>query len=350
MSRACHLFSGGNPGRRNRVTVENIVALTFSFRGDTLTHRTDFQIAGVRCSLSSNSPEVLRHRCRWRTANAMQSGESFEMEIHVDSAAGGSDPSPHFRGLRHLVFAFLPERCFLCYDLLRKHVHGVISPAVVGDASFWDSLLLPITIGILGATLGVAPLHCACLDRNGSGILIAGISGAGKSTLAAALAQRGFALVSDDWTYMSRQGPLLTARGLFAPIKLLPDAACFFPCLDELSPRKTLNGELAYEFEPRATLGCTVKDISHPRWLFFLERSSAVGCQFVPCRPEYVRDFFEHNAEKLPNELQAASLSRSQIIRQLSQHPAWILQTSKNPQQTAEAIEGFLREERYATA
>ncbi len=329
----------------------SIVILTFSFSRQTLPYRTDFQIAGAHCLLTTNSPEVLRVTSRWRQAGAAPNFNSFEMEILVNSTASEcGDPSPHFRGLRHLVFVFLPERCFLTYDLLRRRVCGVISPEVAGDATFWDSLLIPITVGILGATLGIAPLHCACLDRDGSGVLIAGVSGAGKSTLAAALAQRGFAMVSDDWTYMSRQGASLTARGLFAPVKLLPNSTQFFPCLDELSPKKTLNGELAYEFDPGATLKCAVKDLSHPCWLFFLERTAAADCQFVPCRPEYVRDFFEHNAEKLPAELAAASRDRSQIIRQVSTHPAWILQTSKTPHQTAEAIDGFLREERYASA
>jgi hypothetical protein len=351
MSRACHLFSRGNPDAQIQVRVVSIVTEMFSYTRQTLPHRTDFHIAGAHCFLSTNSPEVLRTTLRWRRASSANDGNSFEMEILVDAIASGStEPSPHFRGLRHLVFVFLPDRCFFCYDLLRKRVHGVISPALAGDATFWDSLLLPMTIGILGATIGVVPLHCACLDRDGSGVLIAGVSGAGKSTLAAALAQRGFPLVSDDWTYMAGQGASLIARGLFAPIKLLPNSAQFFPCLGELSPRKTLNGELAYEFEPGATLGCAVKDVSHPRWLFFLERTAFGGCQFVPSRPEYVRDFFEHNAERLPDELRAASFDRSQIIRQLSRCPAWILQTSKTPQQTAEAIDGFLREERYATA
>jgi hypothetical protein len=327
------------------------VTATFSFSSETLAYRTDFHIAGAHCLLSTNSPEALRSISRWRSPGSTQNGNFFEMEILVNSIAGESnDPSPHFRGLRHLVFVFLPGRCFLCYDLLRKRVHGAVTSTVAGDATFWDSLLLPITIGILGATMGIAPLHCACLDRDGSAVLIAGVSGAGKSTLAAALAQRALALVSDDWTYMSRQGSSLVARGLFAPIKLLPDSARFFPCLSALSPRKTLNGELAYEFDPRAILSCAVRDSSRPRWLLFLERGTAGGCQFIPCRPEYVRDFFERNAEKLPDELRAATVARSQIIRQLSQHPAWILQTNKNPQQTAQAIDEFLREERYATA
>ena len=68
---------------------------------------------------------------------------------------------------------------------------------------FWDRILLPIALGVLGPALGVVPVHSACLAIDGAGLLIAGASGAGKSTLSVALAQEGFDFISDDWTYLS---------------------------------------------------------------------------------------------------------------------------------------------------
>jgi energy-coupling factor transporter ATP-binding protein EcfA2 len=248
------------------------------------------------------------------------------------------------------VFAILPPRSFLAYDLLRKRVHAVLSSAAALDSSFWNTLLLPITIGVLGTTVGVAPIHCACLERNGSGLLVAGVSGAGKSTLTAALAQLGFPLISDDWTYISRQQCGLVAHGLSSPVKLLPDAARFFPDLKAFAPRMALNGELAYEIDPAGAMGFTAKDTSHPRRIFFLERSSAPGCHMVPCRPEYVRDFFEQNAERLPDELSEAKAFRSSIIQTLSARPSWILRTGESPQTTAKVLDDFLAEADHATA
>jgi len=252
--------------------------------------------------------------------------------------------SAHFRGIRHLVFVTLPPNNFIVYDLLRKQVHAVLSDGAARDISFWNKLLLPITIGVLGTAVGVVPLHCACLERNGAGFLLAGVSGAGKSTLSAALAELGFAFISDDWTYVSREHSTLVGHGLCSPIKLLPDAVRFFPYLQQLAPAPTLNGELAYEIDPIRSAGITLKTFSHPQRLFFLERTPNPGSEFIVCPSGYVKAYFEENAERLPDELPAAKQFRASVIHSLSVHPAWILRTGNGPQKTAEAINHFLSE------
>ena len=351
MSSSCHLFFEGNPIALFRVTVDDIVMATFSFTQETLLFRTDFHLAGARCFFSTNSHDLLRATSSWRAVTPRSTAQSFEMEIIVGPIIRfAPQPSAHFRGLRHLVFASLPPHGFFAYDLLRKRVQGVITQAASQDFAFWNSLLLPITIGVLGTTMGVAPLHCACLDWNGNALLIAGHSGAGKSTLSAALAQRSFALVSDDWTYISRAGRALVAHGLLAPLKLLPDTVRFFPQLREFVPRKTLNGELAFEIDPQTVGGVTVRHTSQPRWIFFLERTAASGCQFVPCRPEFVRAFFEQNAERLPSELREAQITRATLIRDLAERPSWIIRSGESPQDTADALSDFVSEASYATA
>lgn len=321
-----------------------------TFNRQTLPFRTDFVIAGTRCVLATNSFEVLQSAARWQQETPLQCSASFEMEVFVDSAMDNTaDQAAFFRGHRHLVFALLPPRSFVTYDLLRRRVHAALSVAAEGDRLFWNNLLLPITIGVLGTTVGVVPLHCACLDRNGSGLLVAGVSGAGKSTLSAALAEHGFSFVSDDWTYISKDGSILIAHGLSSPVKLLPDTVRFFPRLGDLLPRTTMNGELAYEIDPSRTGGFAVKRHSYPHRILFLERTSRSGCDFVPCRADYVRNFFEGNAERLPDELVDAKAFRTSIIQVLSSRPAWILRTGESPQKTAEAIGQFVTEARNAT-
>jgi len=325
--------------------------MTLEFNRQTLPFRTDFQIAGVKCFLSTNSHEILQAATRRRPMTMTSGHASFTMEVIVDPALDSTpEHSAHFRGLRHLVFALLPPRSIVTYDLQRRRVHAALSTIAGCDLAFWNTLLLPITIGVLGTTVGVAPMHCACLDRDGDGLLIAGVSGAGKSTLSAALAQRGFALVSDDWTYIARHQTALVAHGLSSPVKLLPDAARFFPELRGFTPRTTFNGELAYEFDAPDLLGSAAKTMSYPRQILFLERTSSPGCQMVPCPAEYTLNFFEKSAERLPDELPEAKACRAGIIQSLSACPSWILRTGENPQRTAETIEHFLSEAVHETA
>jgi hypothetical protein len=319
--------------------------VNLSFDQANLHFRTDFSLGGVRCRLSTNSYHVLQHSIPWQGGPRNADAKTFEMDILEDASMDTPGESgTHFRGARHLVFAMLEPRSFLSYDLLRRQVRGVVSSAAARDHAFWKTQLLPITVGILGTTLGVAPLHCACLTRNGEGLLVAGLSGAGKSTLTAALARRGFGVVSDDWTYISQKHGRLVADGLCAPIKLLPDTVRFFPELRKFATHKTMNGETAYEIEAGKLHPAAEPGSCSPKWIFFLERTSAPGCRFVPCTSSHTRHFFKSNAERLPEELPAAREARSEIIDRLSEYPSWILRSGDDPHRTAKAIEQFLPE------
>jgi hypothetical protein len=319
--------------------------MTVNFDTTSLPYRAEFHLAGTRCLLSTNSREVLKASRCWQSTVDLSAARAFHMKI-IESNSDIPDASDctHFRGLRHLVFAKLEKGSFVVFDLLRRRVIGVLSSAVSHDAHFWNSTLLPITVGLLGTTLGLAPLHCACLDRNGSAVLIAGHSGAGKSTLTAALAKQGFSVVSDGWTYVSINGDHPIAYGLLASVKLLPDALRFFPELQRCALEETLNGEIAYQADPVTVFHSKVKTRSRPKWILLLERTSEPGCQFVPCESEYVTDFFEKNAEKLPAELENAIRNRSEVIRSLSECNSWILQTGDTPMHAAAAIGEFLTE------
>jgi hypothetical protein len=320
-----------------------------SLNRETLPFRTEFYIAGTRCLLSTNSVEVLQAASCWRRSPGQVSQSVFEMEVIVDATLDNAPDRPaHFRGMSHLVFAVLPPRSFVAFDLSRKQVHAVLSNTAANDSAFWNTLFLPITIGVLGSNVGIVPLHCACLERNGIGFLVAGVSGTGKSTLAAALASQGCAFISDDWTYISKQKSALVAHGLSMPIKLLTDAARFFPALQEFSPHVSLNGEMAFEVDPAREMLFLVKNTSQPEHIFFLERNSASGCQIVPCRSEHVRNYFEGSSERLPDELPQARGFRSSVIRSLSACPSWIVRTGESPQKTAVTMEKFLSEAAHA--
>ncbi len=81
-----------------------------------------------------------------------------------------------------------------------------------------EASLDDIPIFILGTVFGILlhqreqiVLHASAVRVNGKAVLFAGSSGAGKSTLAAALAQRGYPLVTDDVC-------TITANGAGAPL------------------------------------------------------------------------------------------------------------------------------------
>ena len=344
MSRTCHLFPCHARTPCFRDKVKAIVTKLHLINRSTLPLHADLLIAGAHCALATNSEEILGSMSRWRCSSLPRSSRTFEMDIILDSSLPCDrdvKTQTHFRGMHHLVFATIGTHEIFTFDLLRRRVAGSVSTASASDAIFWNSHWLPITVGVMGTTIGVVPLHSACLERDGKGLLLAGVSGAGKSTLSVALAQCGFSLISDDWTYISQEAGELIARGISAPVKLLPDAVQHFPELKDRTPITWFDGELAFELDPQEICHAPAKSDSRPRWLLFLERTTTPGCDFAPYSAADARLFFESSAERLPDELPEASATRSAVIRAVADCECWRVRSGESPQATAEAVSRF---------
>jgi len=166
----------------------------------------EFALLGRRALLDTISRARLSLATPWSKEEGAARGPGLAVPASENASLKEQQGEPlHFRGLHHLVFAWIGAGNFFSFDCAprlpvscrRKLLHA---GSFCGDR--------PIAPGVLGSNLGVAPIHAGCLDKNGNGLLIAGRSGAGKSTLSAASARRGFSLISDDRTYLppSRNG------------------------------------------------------------------------------------------------------------------------------------------------
>ncbi|MHB1938204.1 MAG: hypothetical protein ACYCOR_16680 [Acidobacteriaceae bacterium] len=233
-------------------------------------YRRKLSFAGSVCELSTNSQVLVGTLHASSGATNETCNSAFTMQVLVNEY-GSTVGQPHFRGLRHIVIASFGNSNVFVFDLLRRNVSAAVSEAIARDIQFWSEKMLPITLGVLGAAIGLMPMHCACLAWEGNGLLVAGASGAGKSTLSVALTQYGFDYVSDDWTYMSEKRGRLVAHGTSAPVKLLPDAVQHFRALSHRTLQTSMNGELAYEVDAGGTFGARVVHDCEPRWLVFLE-------------------------------------------------------------------------------
>jgi len=82
----------------------------------------------------------------------------------------------------------------------------VFEDAPGAEAADIAVFLVGTVLGILLHQRGRIVLHASAVRVNGKAVLFCGPSGAGKSTLAAALAQRGLPLVTDDFCAVSISG------------------------------------------------------------------------------------------------------------------------------------------------
>jgi hypothetical protein len=307
-----------------------------------LYYRHSLQLAGKRCDIATNSKYLGSTLTDWQGNVWKESPISFSMQILANDDLDGPPRHPHFRGLHHVVIASFSAANVFVFDLLRRRVTATISGATARDRQFWNNLLLPIAMGVLGPTLGVVPIHCACLSDYEDGLLLAGASGAGKSTLSAALAQAGLDYISDDWTFLGKDGDKLVAHGMSAIVKLLPDAIKHFPNLANYPVRTSLNGELAYEVAIADTFGVSIRRYCQPRWFVFLERTPVPGSQFTPISAQQARGYIESSVERLPAQLAAAERLRANVISHISRLSCWTFRYGGTPQFAAGKIREFL--------
>jgi hypothetical protein len=102
----------------------------------------------------------------------------------------------------------------------------IIQPVLPLEAPDIRVFLLGSVLAILCFQRGLVPLHASAVDIHGRVLLLSGNSGAGKSTLAAAFAQRGYRLLSDDLCALDLDGPDgPKIRPAFPRLKLWRDSA-----------------------------------------------------------------------------------------------------------------------------
>jgi hypothetical protein len=306
-----------------------------------LTCNYEFLLAGAVCRVATNSTILGTVLPAELAPHLQEAAGEFTMQVLVSGENSMCSSPPHFRGLHHLVLAtFGPQNIFV-FDLARRHVTAIVSEQLAVNEAFWRTTLLPIALGVLGAAVGVVPIHCACLTFGGAGILIGGTSGAGKSTLSVALARDGFDYIADDWTYLSLCSGALIAQGLSIPAKLLPDAVSYFPELAAYPVRMALNQELAYEFSVDS-IGGHVQRTCNPRFFFLMDRSAAHGCQFLPMPATEARSYIDRSIELLPLQLQDQIATRSAIIQRVLDLSCWRLSYNGPPSTAVSALRDFL--------
>ncbi len=298
----------------------------------------DLGFAGAVWRLETNSLAIIRAARTSFPGKPLPSPNALSLKLLVDRSIAATPPwpPPYFRGRDHLVLAAYAGGAML-FDLLARYAIGVFSPGMANDTEYWRRVIFPVAAGVVSPAIGVVPLHSATLVRNGRGLLISGLSGTGKSTLSVALAQRGFALLADDWTYFSLDPAGVTAHSLPVPVKLLPDADRFFPRLARRLPSPSLNGELAFELDPgffaaKRTLSC------RPQRIVFFQRKPGTRTRWLRLTPAQVENQFRPALERIPECLHGGRERQHAIIAALAQVEAWSLACGGTPDSIADEV------------
>jgi hypothetical protein len=235
--------------------------------------------AGVQLRITTNFEPILNAAQKmfeeWLPPGRDRT-EEIRLRVWVEdtSHSGDPKPKPYFRGLDHLVFAGFDGRNSILINLQDQVGIGRFTPDVASDMNFWETVLFPALLTIVGPSAGLTPLHCACVAWKGSGLLLAGESGAGKSTLSLALAQSGLDFLSDDRTLIGEHQGRHLAWGLSREMKQRAESITQFPFLSQIKPNEIFKRENELRFDARKVSGVHHIRCCEPRWLVFLERQS----------------------------------------------------------------------------
>jgi hypothetical protein len=252
--------------------------------------RASYLAVGLRLTIETNSESILR--IAHATFQPMNGGPGTYPEIRLrlwveeDRHSDDLRLKPYFRGLGHLVFSGFDSRSSLMMNLRNLCGAGRFTPELARDDKFWKTILFPSLFAIAGPTAGLTLLHCATVAWKGNGLLLAGESGSGKSTLSLALAQEGFAFLSDDRTLISDSHGKLLAWGLSPEMKQRAETVEHFPALKNLKPSQLSVGEPACRFDPVELFGISRVHSCDPRWIVFLERQSESAFSLCEISPE----------------------------------------------------------------
>jgi DNA polymerase III delta prime subunit len=297
-----------------------------------------YAAAGAVCSLSTNCETLLEAaRESFLPIEDPLGAVDFSVRFWVDysNSVLPAWPKPYVRGLNHLVFAGFDSGSSMLADLRTRRVIGRFSPGRAADTAHWKTVIFPMLLTIVGASAGIAELHCACVAKDEEGLLLAGPSGSGKSTLALALSKTGFGFLSDDRTFCSRGNGEVLAWGLPTRLKLRHEAAQWFRELPNLQPTETQEGSPDLWLDPESSLGLKRVRRCRPRAIIFLERQKA--SEFRLSRVSSAEALKRLNKD-LMAELPDAVAKRSGTIDKLVDLPCWLLQYDGYPQAIAQQI------------
>lgn len=199
---------------------------------------------GFPLVVESNSEDVI-HSASKSYGYYPQAFDEDPVVLNVGVSETGADSlpcPPVFRSRKHLLSIISNSENFIVCDFARGYHFGWITQAVAKDPAFFRYYFLDVAVLTMVQQRYLAPVHGACIARNGRGVLLCGPSSAGKSTLAYACSRAGWSYMSDDATFLVRSAPERYAIGNCHTIRFRENSKRLFPELFHLAPSLRPNG------------------------------------------------------------------------------------------------------------
>jgi HPr Serine kinase C-terminal domain len=280
--------------------------------GDPMHARTEFPLRetfyplGFPVDIETNSEEVLAAAA----ANWHGFVKLFDTRpIHLRIGVFGSNysecpPQPTCKIQKHLASNIADGENFAISDLVQGFSYIWLTPAAITNRSYFHYFFLEsVTLCHLVGSF-TTPIHAACVELEGSGILLCGDSGAGKSTLAYACARAGWTYVTDDASFLVNNRKDRLVVGNCNQARFRPSAAALFP---ELSGRKVNQratvGKPSIEMSTGSLHNVDTSATSHVNYVVFLNRRNPSRQELKPFSTQVAKFSMLQRMSTLPATL-----------------------------------------------
>lgn len=276
---------------------------------------------GFRLNLASNSREVLdAAEGNWGIYEAEFDDPPLTLRVLV-KPGNELSPQPVHRMQGHLYSVIASRENYALADVDALFACAWVTEKTVSDHAWFRWFYLDSVTGVMLAQRHTVPMHAACVEKNGAGVLLWGPSGMGKSTLAYACARAGWTFVGDDSAILPQNREDRVVTGKPHQARFREDAPLLFPELNGYATRARPTGKLSIEVPMTSLPGIRVAVRCEVRYCVFLHRGNSAGMARVG---------IEEGLEQIMHESRsygAETCARHEnALRRLSYAPAYRLQ------------------------
>ncbi len=281
-------------------------------RNTSLPFKRVFYPLGFSIEVVTNSEEILlAAEESWGGLHRVFPELPLEVRIALGEGASGlCPPAPLYRAQRNLLSIVADARNFAVCDRDQGFAFAWIDVDPVEHQGYVRyHFLESIALNLLAAFY-VTPLHAACVEFDGKGVLLCGNSGAGKSSLAYACARAGWKYISDDASYLVHRESTRRIAGNARQVRLRPSARELFPELQGFMPSAWTAGKPSLEIRTAQLPQVTTANHTTAEYIIFLNRSAGGAPELVPFSREVAQNWANQSpaATGDNHEVQAASL------------------------------------------
>jgi hypothetical protein len=249
-----------------------------------LPFREMFYPLGFPLEVETNSDDVLRAFAEtWQGFVKLFDTPPFRFRVLVkESNSSVCPPRPSCRIQEHLTSHLADNDNYAISDLAQGLSIIWLTHAAVVDRSYLRYRFIePIVILQLSMSY-MTPIHAACVDMVGCGVLLCGDPGAGKSTLSYACARAGWKYITDDVSFLvnSRQDQLVVGNP--TQVRFSPTFRYLFPEFAERQITRCSEwGKPSVELSTLSAQNITTSFISRVKHVVFLNRNNVKRQEFV---------------------------------------------------------------------